>query len=451
MKQKLSARQLCLVGSMLFGLFFGAGNLIFPLILGGRAGMRLPSALAGLLVTAVGIPLLGIISIGVSRSDGLIDLSQRVSKRFCYLFTCALYLTIGPLFAIPRCAATSFTIGVTPFVGGSTVLPQLIFTALFFGAVLFFSLRPSKILDSVGRFLNPAFLIFLGILLITAIMKPVNSVSSVPPVGDYSGSSFFAGFLQGYDTLDALASLAFGIIVIRTIVNLGIDEPAAVAGNTVRAGIVSMALMAVIYAVTALVGAQSWGLYAQQLADPAFNGGDAFAIIAQHYFGKVGNLILAVTVTLCCMKTAIGLVTACGETFTELFPGKMDYAKWAVIFTGVSFLISNIGLSQIIELSAPVLYFLYPLAIVLILLGIFGNVFSHAQIVYKCTMYAALISAIAELMRVVGGVFKPAVNWIGAWLPMYNYGLGWVIPSLLGFAIGMILYKTKEKDKKKSL
>ena len=125
MKQKLNIRQLSLVGSMLFGLFFGAGNLIFPLILGGKAGGGLPAALAGLLVTAVGIPLLGIVSIGVSRSEGLIDLSGRVSKRFCRLFTCALYLTIGPLFAIPRCGATSFTIGVSPFLGESVLLPQL--------------------------------------------------------------------------------------------------------------------------------------------------------------------------------------------------------------------------------------------------------------------------------------------------------------------------------------
>lgn len=179
MNQKLTTRQLALIGSMLFGLFFGAGNLIFPMILGAKAGTSLPAALIGLLVTAVGIPLLGIVSMGISRSEGLIHLSGRVSRRFCYLFTCALYLTIGPLFAIPRCAATSFTIGVRPLVGENPVLPQVIFTVLFFAAVLFFALRPSKILDSVGKFLNPAFLAFLGVMLITALIKPVNSLSAV--------------------------------------------------------------------------------------------------------------------------------------------------------------------------------------------------------------------------------------------------------------------------------
>ena len=158
-KQKLNGRQLVLIGSMLFGLFFGAGNLIFPLILGASAGTSLPSALVGLLITAVGFPLLGIVSIGISRSEGLLDLSSRVSIPFRYFFTCALYLTIGPLFAIPRCAATSFTIGVQPLVGDNATIAQLIFSTLFFAAVLFFALRPSKILDSVGKFLNPAFLI----------------------------------------------------------------------------------------------------------------------------------------------------------------------------------------------------------------------------------------------------------------------------------------------------
>lgn len=439
MDQKLTIRQLALIGSMLFGLFFGAGNLIFPMILGAKAGTALPAALAGLLVTAVGIPLLGIVSMGISRSEGLIHLSGRVSRRFCYLFTCALYLTIGPLFAIPRCAATSFTIGVRPLVGEAATLPQVIFTVMFFAAVLFFALRPSKILDSVGKFLNPAFLAFLGVMLVAALVRPVNSLSEVPVSGGYEGGAFFAGFLQGYDTLDALASLAFGIIVIRTIRQLGVTEPGAVAGSTVKAGVVSMALMALIYAATALVGAQSYGLYAAELSTPGFTGGDAFAMISHHYFGRGGSLILAATVTLCCMKTAIGLVTACSETFLELFPGKLDYPKWAVVFTGASLLISNIGLSQIIALSAPVLYFLCPLAIVLILLGIFGNWFGHARIVYGCAMGTSLAAAVLELARVVGGACQPLVDWTAGWLPLYSYGLGWVVPAAVGFGVGLLL------------
>ncbi len=442
MKEKLTPRQLALIGSTLFGLFFGAGNLIFPLILGAKAGSALPLALLGLLITAVGIPLLGVMSMGISRSEGLLELSGRVSPAFRVLFTCALYLTIGPLFAIPRCAATSFTIGVLPFAGEKVWLWQLLFTVLFFAAVLYFSLKPSKILDSVGKLLNPAFLLFLGIMLITALVKPVQSFSSVPPIEDYVNSSFSAGFLQGYDTLDALASLAFGIIVIRSVRQLGVTEPGRVAVSTVKAGAVSMALMALIYAATALVGAQSYGLYAQRLGDSGFTGGDAFAIIAQHYFGRAGALILAATVTLCCLKTAVGLVTSCAETFEEMFPGKLKYSQWAVLFSGVSLLISNIGLSEIIRFSAPVLYFLYPLAIVLILLGLLGRFFGHARRVYQWTMLLTWLAALLELARVVGldAVAEPAARF----LPFYAYGLGWVVPAAVGFAVGLVLEKVKQ-------
>ena len=442
MNEKLTPRQLTLIGSMLFGLFFGAGNLIFPLILGAKAGSNLPAALLGLLITAVGIPLLGVMSIGISRSEGLLDLSGRVSPAFRVLFTCALYLTIGPLFAIPRCAATSFTIGLLPFAGDRVGLWQLIFSVFFFGAVLFFSLKPSKILDSVGKFLNPAFLLFLGIMLISALINPIQSASSVSPIEDYVNSSFSAGFLQGYDTLDALASLAFGIIVIRAVRQLGVTEPGRVAVSTVKAGMVSMTLMALIYAATALVGAQSWGLYAERLADPGFTGGDAFALIARHYFGPAGALILAVTVTLCCMKTAVGLVTSCSETFEEMFPGRLKYPQWAVLFSVASLLFSNIGLSQIITFSAPVLYFLYPLAIVLILLGLFGNLFGHSRRIYQWTMVFTWAAAVLELFRVVE---VPAVTTLASRiLPLYSYGLGWVLPAAAGFLIGLCLEKGKK-------
>lgn len=439
MNEKLTPRQLTLIGSMLFGLFFGAGNLIFPLILGAKAGQNLPAALLGLLVTAVGIPLLGVMSIGLARSEGLLDLSGRVSPQFRILFTCALYLTIGPLFAIPRCAATSFTIGVSPFVEENVWLWQLGFSLCFFMAVLYFSLKPSKILDSVGKFLNPAFLLFLGIMLVTALMNPVQSASSVAPSGDYVQSPFSAGFLQGYDTLDALASLAFGIIVIRTVRQLGVTEPGRVAVSTVHAGVVSMSLMALLYAATALAGAQSFGLYAERLSDPSFTGGDAFAIIAHHYFGKGGGLLLAVTVTLCCMKTAVGLVTSCAETFEEMFPGKLSYSHWALVFSGASLFISNFGLSRIIEFSAPVLYFLYPLAIVLILLGLFGRFFGHARPVYQWAMWFTLAAAVLELCRVAE--LQSVAGFAGQLLPFYDYGLGWVIPAVLGFAVGLILKK----------
>lgn len=446
MNKKMTGKQYVLVASMLFGLFFGAGNLIFPIILGAKAGASLVPALLGMLVTAVGMPLLGIVALGVSRSSGLMEMSSRISKGYGYFFTCALYLTIGPFFAIPRCAATSFTMGIAPLVSGSQTLVQAIFTTLFFAAVLYFALRPSNIMNSVGKYLNPIFLVCLGILVVTAMLSPQDAVSEVPVSGSYADSAFATGFLQGYDTLDALASLAFGIIVINVIKGMGIEEPGEIAKSTIKAGIFSMILMTVIYALIALVGAQSYGLYADQLADPSFNGGTAFAVIAKHYLGNAGMVVLALTVTFCCMKTAIGLVTSCANTFSEIFPNSLSYRNWAIAFTAFALLVSNIGLSKIISISAPVLYFLYPLAIVLILMTIFGRFFGNARSVYVCGVSFTMIAAVLDLLRVSGAAsVQGIVEWAAGWLPLYSMGLGWVVPGAVGVIVGLIVAKTKKK------
>ena len=444
MNQKLTGKQYTLLASMLFGMFFGAGNLIFPIILGAKAGASLVPALLGMLITAVGMPLLGIVALGVSRSSGLMQMSGRVAKWYSYFFTCALYLTIGPFFAIPRCAATSFTMGIAPLVSGSHTVPQAIFTTLFFAAVLFFALRPNNIMNSIGKCLNPIFLICLGILVVAALLDPIQSVGSVAASGAYADNAFSTGFLQGYDTLDALASLAFGIIVVNVIKEMGVEEPGAIAKNTIKSGVFSMVLMTVIYALIAIVGAQSYGLYADQLGEPSFNGGNAFAIVAQHYLGKAGMIVLALTVTFCCMKTAIGLVTACADTFSVMFPRSLSYRSWAIVFTAFSLLVSNIGLSKIISFSAPVLYFLYPLAIMLILLNIFGKYFDYARPVFTWAIGFTMIAAVFDLLK-VAGLAQGVVDWVSTWLPFYSLGLGWIVPGAVGTMIGLIIAKHGKK------
>ena len=292
MKQKLSGRDYTYVASMLFGMFFGAGNLIFPVHMGQMAGANVWPAVIGFCVTGVGLPLLGVAALGISRSGGLFELGSRVGKPYSMFFTCLLYLTIGPFFAIPRCATTSFTVGLEQVLpqGGNSRLCLLAFSAAFFAAALFFSLRPGKILVWVGKVLNPCFLLFLGILVIVAMLRPGAAVGAVVPEGAYASQPFFTGFLEGYNTMDALASLAFGIVVVQVIRDLGVTEPDAVAGSTVRAGIFSCLLMAAIYVAVTIVGVQSRGLF-----ETSENGGIALAQIAQHYLGSVGLLILAAT------------------------------------------------------------------------------------------------------------------------------------------------------------
>ena len=296
MKKKLTVKEYIYVASMLFGLFFGAGNLIFPTAVGQLAGRNMWSAILGLLITGVGLPLLGVAALGLSRSDGLFALSSKVNRPYAYFFTCALYLTIGPFFAIPRCATVSFTVGLEQILpqNGNMKLYLLLFTLAFFIAALLFSLRPGKILTWVGKILNPFFLLFLGILVVVTLVSPAAvPISSVEPMGGYIQQPFLTGFLEGYNTMDALASLAFGIIVVQVIRELGVTDADAVASSTVKAGVFSSLLMALIYLAVTVVGAQSRGLFAT-----SENGGIALAQIARHYLGSAGLVILAATVAL---------------------------------------------------------------------------------------------------------------------------------------------------------
>ena len=214
--KKLTFRQKILVAGTLFGMFFGAGNLIFPVHLGQMAGRNAVVAMIGFIITAVGIPIFGVAAIGITHSDGLQTLSSKVGKGYGIFFTCLLYLTIGPLFAIPRCATVSFTTGITPLLGADSPewLYLLVFSAAFFAFVLFFSLRPGKITLWIGKIINPLFLFFFAVLIIAALLSPGAAISSVEPTEAYQNGSFFPALIEGYGTMDAIAGLAFGIVVI---------------------------------------------------------------------------------------------------------------------------------------------------------------------------------------------------------------------------------------------
>ena len=440
MKSRLTPKENLLIATMLFGMFFGAGNLIFPAYMGQLAGRNVWSAVAGFIVTGVGLPLLGVAAIGVSRSNGLIELSGKVGRGYSLFFTCALYLTIGPFFAIPRCATVPFSIAVSQLAGvGSERAALALFSLLFFAVVLAFSLKPGKILTYVGKILTPVFLVFLLGLVVTALLNPMTSIADTVPVGSYAHSAFFTGFLEGYNTMDALAGLAFGIIVVNVIRDLGVEEPRDIAGCTVKAGVFSCLIMAVIYLAVTVVGVQSNGA-----GVACENGGQVLALIAQTYFGPVGSLVLAITVTLACLKTSVGLVCSCAETFAALFPNGPGYRTWAVAFSVLSFLIANLGLSGIIAYSIPVLMFLYPLAITLILLGLLGGLFGHHRAVYVSVTAFTLAAALFDLFKALPVPLIQTLRLQGAidlaerMLPLYNLGVGWICPALLGLAVGLI-------------
>ena len=447
MKRDLTLKETVVITSMLFGMFFGAGNLIFPAKVGLDAGSNMWSAFAGVFVTAVGIPMLAVVGLGLSRSEGVVELSQRVSRKYSLFFCTLLYLTIGPLFAIPRCASTAFSVGAV------NLLPQegerlylALFSLVFFAVVLYFSLKPGGIMTWIGKWLNPVFLVFLAVLVIAALAKPISSISAVTPAENYasSGSAFFRGFLEGYNTLDALAGLAFGIVVIDVVRKNGISQPERVAVNTAKAGIFSCLFMGLIYLFITLICAQSAPVCAG-----ADNGGTVLGTIANHYFRSAGSVLMTLIVTFACLKTAIGLVTSCSKAFVDMFPKGPGYTVWAVVFSLISFGIANFGLTTIVSWCVPVLMFLYPLAITLILLSLSGKFIGTNPTVYRTTTAFTLIAAVFDMIGAVSGmipgnrVLAGLKAFAGNILPLYDLGLGWILPAAIGFLSGLLLAKKK--------
>ena len=447
MKRDLTLKETVVITSMLFGMFFGAGNLIFPAKVGLDAGSNMWSAFAGVFITAVGIPMLAVVGLGLSRSEGVVELSQRVSRKYSLFFCTLLYLTIGPLFAIPRCASTAFSVGAV------NLLPQegerlylALFSLVFFAVVLYFSLKPGGIMTWIGKWLNPVFLVFLAVLVIAALAKPISSISAVTPAESYasSGSAFFRGFLEGYNTLDALAGLAFGIVVIDVVRKNGISQPERVAVNTAKAGIFSCLFMGLIYLFITLICAQSAPVCAG-----ADNGGTVLGTIANHYFRSAGSVLMTLIVTFACLKTAIGLVTSCSKAFVDMFPKGPGYTVWAVVFSLISFGIANFGLTTIVSWCVPVLMFLYPLAITLILLSLSGKFIGTNPTVYRTTTAFTLIAAVFDMIGAVSGmmpgsrVLAGLKAFAGNILPLYDLGLGWILPAAIGFLAGLLLAKKK--------
>lgn len=439
MQQKIPFSTYALIGTMLFGLYFGAGNLIFPIQLGQLAGTNFWPALIGFLVTAIGLPFLGILAIGLSGSTGLRDLASSVHPLFGVVFAMALYLTIGPFFAIPRTATVPFVVGFEPYINPDSASLWLgLFSLVFFAIVYYFSLNPAKIMDYVGKYLTPAFLVFLFILIVTAILKPMGNFGE--PTGDYKNLAFMTGFKEGYNTMDALASLAFGIVVINAIKSQGITETRAIAKATWQSGVFAMGLMTLIYGLITYMGASSI-----TAVGTFTNGGEIFAAVSQHYFGSFGNILLAIIIVLACLKTSIGLITACSEFFHKVFP-KVSYRWFVLMLCVVSFAIANFGLNNIILFAIPVLMFLYPLAIVLILLALFSPLFKGKQSVFAATMLLTFFVSIidgystlaAYLPGATVGLLESIKTFYLEFLPLYEIGLGWMLPAFIGVIIGLI-------------
>lgn len=451
--------RIILIGLTLFALFFGAGNLIFPVMLGQNAGDHFNIAILGFAITGVLMPLLGVIAMGVSGENDFLKIAQRNGKIFGLIFATLLYLAIGPLFAMPRTGSVSYEIGIRPFIDDQyNSLFLAIFSIIFYFVCCLLSLNSGKFIDIVGKFLTPTKIGFILILVLAALIFPMGK--ELPPMTEeYRDIPFITGFSEGYLTMDTLASLVFGIIVVKGVMDMGIKDKKDIVISCLKASLIAGAILAFFYISLAYMGATS-----VSTLGALENGGQVLARVSQFYFGQWGNLILGLMVTIACMVTNIGLTYACANYLFSLFP-KISYRQYVVIFSVASALFANVGLTHLISFSVPVLSIIYPVTIMYIVLIFTNHLFYGKKAVYAGAIYLTLLTSILfELQTLLGfspesistlsgfNLFIYQINeFFVCYVPLYSDGLGWIVPGIAGGLIGYFISRVCPCNKKEQL
>ncbi len=414
---------------MLFALFLGAGNMIFPPFLGQEAGTNVWTSIAGFLITGVGLPLLGVIAIAKSGGD-LQVLASRVHPLFGLIFTLIIYLAIGPFFGMPRTGTVAFEIGATPFLSEKTIssgFALFFFTVLFFALTVWLSMNPSKLVNRIGKFLTPAILIILSLLVVKSIVSPMGNPQN--PSTTYLREPLIKGFIEGYLTMDTIGALVFGIVVINSIQAKGVHSRTMITKICVTAGIIAAIGLTLVYLSLAYIGAS--GVEAIGVQE---NGGAILSSVAHHLFGSMGAVILGIVITLACLTTSVGLVSASAQFFNKILPN-VSYPIFVIVLSSFSMIVANIGLTQLISVSIPILIMIYPLAIVLILLSFIHNGFNGYRSVYLGALIPTFFISLIDGLKAAGlnvTIFAETLSG----LPLFDQGVGWFVPAIIGAVVG---------------
>lgn len=435
---KLGKKKMLLVSFMLFSLFFGAGNLIFPPFLGQNAGDKMPFAIASFLITAVALPVLGVIV--VARFEGLDRLAGKVDARFAVIFTILIYVSIGPGLGIPRAASVPFEMAVAPYLPAAVSLKagMAVYSLVFFLIAGWLALTPNKLVERIGKFLTPTLLLLLVFLFLNFVLRGTAEVSEAQEA--YAQNPAVKGFLEGYQTMDTIAALNFGLVISVTIRSLGVEKKKSIMGYTVKAGVLAGAILSMVYLMLAYMGMKSSGVYEIQE-----NGAWTLRCIVEQLFGGAGAILLAAIFTLACLTTCVGLITSISQFFAGLIK-KLSYKKWVCLIVGFSFLVCNQGLTAILSISVPVLNAIYPMAIVLIILGLCDSWIGTNRYIYPCTIGAVgciSILYVLEQAEIPLGILGDLCHK----LPLYSMGLGWAAVGAAAAAAGCVLDIIKKSIK----
>ena len=422
---ELSLRSRLVLTLTIFSMFFGAGNLIFPPFLAAASGDGFIPAFIGFCLTAIGLPITALVA--VERADGLGRLTGRIHPAFSIIYTVAIYLAIGPCLAIPRTASTSYEMVGNAF-GLAGTAPRAIYSLIFFAAASLTAMRPEKLTKTLGRITCPLLILLIAALAIGSAAKGYGDVPATASDA-YASAPFATGFQEGYQTMDAIAALVFGMVAALNIKAMGVTDRKQLRRTEAAAGMGAALIFIAVYAAIAFIGrvAASHGAMAD-------NGADILSAAAGMSFGRYGMAVLSMIFIVACFNTCTGLLSSCGVYFSGIAPW-IPYRWWVIIFSSVSFLISNIGLTQIIAVSSPVLSLLYPVAIVLILLAFIDD-WQRYRLTHILPAAAALVFSFLQVALPAG---------MQGWILLSSVSLSWVIPSLAAAAIGFLIDRCRAR------
>ena len=419
------------IGFMVFSIFFGAGNLIFPPFLAQNAGTNYPIAVVGFLTTGIGLPLLGLIAIVKVGGKYTELVEKRVHPWFRMITFGLLYLAIGPLFAVPRTGAVSFEIGIRPFLPvGELALGQYIYTAIFFALTYFFAANPNRIVDTVGKILSPVLLLFLCVLFARTFYQPIGQI--LPPIDGYDTAPFASGFTDGYLTMDLLAALAVGGLAITAVKAKGISDQNVIYHTCIKACLVAIVLMGAVYTALAYLGATSPAVLGYSA-----NGGIILSSATYVFFGDAGKLMLAFIIGFACLTTSIGVSAAFASYYQYVSDGRLGYKKLLIGAMLFSYWAANMGLTELIRISVPFLVALYPIFIVLVILSLCDGILRKSALVYRLSIGLTLPFSILDGLQAANIPLNGVHEFLLAYLPLYGVNLGWFLPALAGVLLGM--------------
>ena len=441
--KKLNITQLVSISMMLFAIFFGAGNMIFPPAMGQLAGTNFPSALVGFILTDVGIAILGIIAI-VMVGTTIDDLGCLVSRKFALFFSISVYLLIGPLFGLPRTATVSYEISLAPYIDPSMLwILRFIFSAVYFLITYYLSSNSSRLVDIVGKMLTPFLLLSIAVIFFASLINAPGNGSIafgelMAPSGEYQTIPLFKGMVEGYNALDGPAGLAFAIIVIDAIRNYGVTDKKTIARYTVMCGLGSAFFLSIVYFMLSYVGAVT--------NQPFANGGSLLHAVTNHLLGNAGGIVLGVAVLLACLATSIGLTASFAGYFTSILPEKWTYKRIAAIVCTFSFIVANVGLNELIKISLPVLIMIYPVTITMIVLSLLKWMIKDRRMVYIMGMiFTFIISFINGLEH--AGFDLGSISRAVSRLPFNELGFGWISFAIIGSLIGALPFWPANKKR----